>query len=220
MKKRNAFTLAEVLITLGIIGIVASMTLPTLTAKTRKAEATARLKKFYSVMNQAITMAENDYGFCGDWEYEKMSDYDNPDSVNANYGVSEAFSKKYLIPYMKITGSREQEWITAQNQILKGYSITFPDGSVMNSKVGSCIDISFDVNGDRKPNKRGYDQFIFVFCNSKYSVLKNKKRCFSSYKPESTRDENLQNCKDEPYYCSALLQWDNWEFKDDYPYKL
>lgn len=219
MKKKKAFTLAEVLITLGIIGIVAAMTMPTLTAKTRKAEATARLKKFYSVMNQAITMAENDYGFCGDWEYQMM-DANDPDSVDLNYSVSEAFSKKYLIPYMKITNSGEKEWYRNENGNLKGYSITFPDGSVMNSKVGACIDISFDINGDKQPNTRGYDQFIFVLCNSKYSPLKNKKRCFSSYMPESTREENLQNCKDEPYYCSALLQWDNWEFKDDYPYKL
>ena len=38
-KKKTAFTLAEVLITLGIIGIVAAMTLPTLIASYNKQEA-------------------------------------------------------------------------------------------------------------------------------------------------------------------------------------
>lgn len=41
---KHAFTLAEVLITLGIIGVVASMTLPSVIAKFKRQEATARLK--------------------------------------------------------------------------------------------------------------------------------------------------------------------------------
>ena len=55
-----AFTLAEVLITLGIIGIVAAMTLPALIQKNNNQVVEARLKKFYSVMNQAIIQAEAD----------------------------------------------------------------------------------------------------------------------------------------------------------------
>lgn len=58
--KRKGFTLAEVLITLGIIGIVASMTLPALTAKYRKRVIETRLKKFYTVMTQAIILSEEE----------------------------------------------------------------------------------------------------------------------------------------------------------------
>ena len=215
--RKTAFTLAEVLITLGIIGIVAAMTLPTITAKTRKAEATARIKKFYSAMHQAIIMSEMNNGSCKEWQYETVNDYENPDSSGQSYEISEAFNKQYLIPYLKITGSEEREWITSTNQKLKGYALTFADGSVMNSKVGSCIDISFDVNGDKKPNQKGYDQFIFLICKGNQTI---RKHCFTTYKPENNREDNLQNCKRNPYYCSALLEWDNWEFKDDYPYKL
>src|SRR5574344_2046184 len=46
--KRTAFTLAEVMIVLGIIGIVASMTIPTLMNKVAKQEYLTALKKFYS----------------------------------------------------------------------------------------------------------------------------------------------------------------------------
>ncbi len=46
MRKKNAFTLAEVLITLGIIGVVAAMTLPTLIQKNNNSVVEARLKKF------------------------------------------------------------------------------------------------------------------------------------------------------------------------------
>lgn len=49
-KNSYAFTLAEVLITLAIIGIVAALTLPTLNQKQQQIETTSRLKKFYSAM--------------------------------------------------------------------------------------------------------------------------------------------------------------------------
>ena len=51
---KNAFTLAEVLITLGIIGIVAAMTLPGIINDTRYAEIQTSLKKNYSITQQAL----------------------------------------------------------------------------------------------------------------------------------------------------------------------
>ena len=59
--KKVAFTLAEVLITLGIIGIVAAMTMPALIQKNNNKVVETRLKKFYSAINQAVLMAEKDY---------------------------------------------------------------------------------------------------------------------------------------------------------------
>lgn len=56
MKKRLGFTLAEVLITLGIIGVVAAMTIPTLMNQTGQAEFKTGLKKMVSALNQAVTM--------------------------------------------------------------------------------------------------------------------------------------------------------------------
>ena len=70
--RKAAFTLAEVLITLGIIGIVAAMTLPALMANGRKQETVARLKKFNSMMLQAILLSKNDNG---PYEYWNNRDY-------------------------------------------------------------------------------------------------------------------------------------------------
>ena len=58
----NAFRLSESLITLGIIGIVAAMSLPSLTNKLQKKDKSARLKKFNSAINQAITRSIADKG--------------------------------------------------------------------------------------------------------------------------------------------------------------
>lgn len=63
----KGFTLAEVLITLGIIGVVAALTMPALIANSRKTEYSSRLKKFNSTMEQAIRMSELDNGQISDW---------------------------------------------------------------------------------------------------------------------------------------------------------
>ena len=56
MRKFNAFTLAEVLITLGIIGVVAAMTMPTLINQTNGAQYKAAYKKALSAIAQGITL--------------------------------------------------------------------------------------------------------------------------------------------------------------------
>ncbi len=56
MMRKNAFTLAEVLITLGIIGVVAAMTIPTLISNTNGAQFKTAYKKALSTLNQAVLM--------------------------------------------------------------------------------------------------------------------------------------------------------------------
>lgn len=63
MKKRFGFTLAEVLITLGIIGVVAAMTIPTLIANTNSAKFRSQFKKTISTLSQAGLMAQAQYDF-------------------------------------------------------------------------------------------------------------------------------------------------------------
>lgn len=64
---KKGFTLAEVLITLGIIGVVAAMTLPVLIQKHVNSVVETRLAKFYTTFNQAIQMAEVQYGDRKTW---------------------------------------------------------------------------------------------------------------------------------------------------------
>ena len=56
MTKRFGFTLAEVLITLGIIGVVAAMTMPTLMNSTQGAQYKTAYKKALSAISQAVTL--------------------------------------------------------------------------------------------------------------------------------------------------------------------
>lgn len=68
MYKKSAFTLAEVLITLGIIGVVAAMTIPTLLAKYQEKQTVTKLKQTYSILSQAIRSVQEDVGTPDDWE--------------------------------------------------------------------------------------------------------------------------------------------------------
>ena len=68
MKKKAAFTLAEVLITLAIIGIVAALTIPTLMNKYDMLTTATKLRKFYSTMVQVNERAVSEEGNWQTWE--------------------------------------------------------------------------------------------------------------------------------------------------------
>ena len=98
---RFGFTLAEVLITLGIIGVVAAMTIPTLMSNYRKHIIETRLTKFYSTMTQAIKLAENDYDDISGWDKLGSGFVKDDDGNDTTTPVAEAWVNKYIIPYIK-----------------------------------------------------------------------------------------------------------------------
>ena len=63
MMKKNGFTLAEVLITLAIIGVVATMTLPALMTNTGEQQAKTGLKKMVNTLTEAAQMHKTVSGF-------------------------------------------------------------------------------------------------------------------------------------------------------------
>lgn len=66
---KKGFTLAEVLITLGIIGVVAAMTLPALTGKYKRIQTVAQLKKVYSSLLQSVEVSKSEYGDIINWDW-------------------------------------------------------------------------------------------------------------------------------------------------------
>ena len=61
------FTLSEILITLGVIGVVAAMTLPTVISNYKKHVVENNLKKYYTMLNQVLTNSEAENGPAADW---------------------------------------------------------------------------------------------------------------------------------------------------------
>ena len=197
----NGFTLAEVLITLVVIGVVAAMTIPNVVYNNKKHEYSSKFKKFYSTMTQASIRAKADGKDWGDWAATHTSS-------SGNSSIAE-FTEEYLFPYISVAKKNSSS------------SFYFADGTYVSISKGNCLDIIFDANGDKKPNQEGRDRLRFLFCPTSVSYWKNA-GTFMPYQPVSLsgREQLRSSCAETPYYCSALLMLDGWEYKDDYPYRL
>lgn len=196
MKKKIAFTLAEVLITLGIIGVVAAITIPSLLTNIRHRDISVKLQKFTSVMRQMLLTAEEEQGPVNEWNIRLSK---------------EKFFETYFLPYVKASVSNDE--------------LTFNDGSTMTLYLGACMDLIYDTNGKGKPNKEGYDKFRFLIC-PKSDVTWCGAQGFCSYRQNAIRTNRqklIGCCKTHcaghaGLTCSALLEYDNWHFNKDYPY--
>ena len=173
----GAFTLAEVLITLGIIGVVAAMTMPSLiTAKQEKATIST-IKKNYSIFANALLMAQNDNGELYTWGITKDADGLNLVSSNLkpylkiieDCGVGE---KSDCAPgdngkFKDLTGRKRTEDFSSSDY----YSFRLNDGTAVAiqlkkkaeciSSESSCMNFYIDTNGKKYPNTLGKDIFYF-----------------------------------------------------------
>ena len=166
----RGFTLAEVLITLGIIGVVAALTIPTLMQKIDERETVSKVKKIYTVMNNA---------------YENyIADNGVPNFDSSLRTTSEGAEKAFEIfrPYLKITKDCGTGNGTACGMVLdyknkngedastefatdaSRYKVLLTDGTPLWLNTGwNFYTISFDINGKKGPNKYGTDVFVFYF---------------------------------------------------------
>ena len=204
----GAFTLAEVLITLGIIGVVVAMTMPALIANTKKSEISAKLKKFNTTMAQCVLLSEQDNGPAEEWS--NPGGYDTFDLDN--------FFKTYIAPYIKYSSAGLKTEYGS-----KRYYVYLLDGGYFYFVKGNCVDIVYDVNGSKKPNAHGRDIFRFLLCGSKSPEWCDGRHFCPMYSTSAhTREEKIQDCinGDRGSGCTGLLEYDGWEFKKDYPIRL
>ncbi len=232
--RKFGFTLAEVLITLGIIGVVAMLVMPQLIQNYRKRVVETKLVKIFSLMNQAIKRAEVDFGPKKDWTYEG----------GEGGGVSDQteWIQKYWAPYMKIV-----KIDTSSGR--KHPLIYFPDGSTLYCVNGTSVYVwIYSVHGDARK-----------YLDTKYSYYADGKNTFSfMYIPDvtgydrvklppndgitregfipttqgwdGTREGLFENSiykyvgvfcrKDGGNFCTALIEDNGWKIPDDYPIKF
>lgn len=181
-----AFTLAEVLITLGIIGLVAAMTIPTLLNATQDLQFKVAWKKEFSVLSQATELMKKDNG--GDliglftdvnamrdnyMNYLKVIKYCNYDAARNCFPTQIKWlndsSDTVAVPAGFIlndgTAVGLAAWVSANcTNTAYGHN---PTGGWGGAPTQSCGSIFIDVNGSKPPNKVSKDIFQAV-------VLKNK----------------------------------------------
>lgn len=198
-----------------IIGVVAAMTIPTLHYSRMKQEYSAKLKNFYSRMSNAVLDMEVDHG--------SFKEIPIP-VVNSTRSEFDWYMR-YFDPYMghKMVNDAKM-------------TVYFADGSSLFPYYsGFYSEFAYDVNGDKGPNKLGYDRFYFLFAQNdtaRKNCFGNSDTYFGPYCPAGTsvtqmpRETILARCRDGwgnypvGAWCVMLLQNDQWEFKADYPLKF
>ena len=230
--------MAEVLITLGIIGIVAAMTLPSLIGKWQKKVTVTRLKRTYTVLAQAVQRSIADYGDPLNWD---LGDFYNSEYTQANVkDMLEKFTSTYMVPYLakvkkieygtledlgyksvKIPNDESNRYLNTKGQVL-----VLNDGTVLQirSATGNSgtdedrddrivsIYIITDINGFKGPNVIGKDFFTFQIS------LTTGEFGFFYQSSQNTREKMLSSCKSSPWTCGRLILMDGWEIKEDYPW--
>ena len=166
--KKLGFTLAEVLITLGIIGIVAAMTIPSLMTHFQQEQTTTKLKKTISVINQAYRLSYDEVGEpesafdIGAEEYFKT--YWAPYIKVLSYcNTAESCGYKSLFPWKYPNGQNVELQVIAKSARTTFYSM---DGvlyvilTTFGDMTQPSYDIYVDINGGNGPNIMGRDLFV------------------------------------------------------------
>lgn len=181
--KKSGFTLAEVLITLGVIGIIAAMTLPSLIANHRKQVTLTKVKQTYNILNNALERAKGDYD-------TDVNNWYIP-AEGTTLEKSMFFVEKYMKPYLQVLHYCGDKYNTINCELRPkrldgvsgaelmgpfgsgyGTSMVLNNGVVVYVKVGPMtgseisagninrIWLLFDIDGVQGFNKLGYDVFM------------------------------------------------------------
>lgn len=175
--KIKAFTLAEVLVTLTIIGVVSSMTVPTLMFNYKEKQAVTGVKKIYSILAEAVKLAELENGEANTWDVGQRDTYEGSKKV-----------AEYIMPYLKIEkdcGNKSGCFYSGTYKNLKGkaypwqfdtynlyhkvkltngMSLAFwsPGNEYCAQNNKQCGSVIFDINGAAAPNHVGVDVFMLT----------------------------------------------------------
>ena len=224
---KKGFTLAEVLITLGIIGVVAAMTMPTLIKKYTNHVVETRLKVFYSQVNEAIRLSEAEYGDKKEWANGAPDN--TSDNIQTAYLSRDEWFQKYVGKHMKIV--KKELNIPAISGWSSGGNLYYlANGSAFGFIQGSIRDwIFFPGNPDkclkRHPYPLGRCAFAFNFYptsnNEGWQFHYNKGVEPWKYQWDGTLDGLKSACgQSSGKFCTALIQYHNWTIPDDYPFQV
>ncbi len=240
---QKGFTLAETLIALVVIGVVAAITVPNMIIKHQKEETVIRLKKAYSAISQTTNKAISDHGQIKTWELES--------------GKTKEFVDKYVAPYLNVskncgyksTGAcyfEKAQLNTPNNKQSYGdsyYKLILGDGtallmyvSITNDVVNNtpvpraAVTVYIDINGQKGPNIMGRDVFHYVYwVLNDYSIVGGRDYSGKLLPNGGTQVSSGVNRNNliswscnrnggDGRHCAALIMADNWEIKDDYPW--
>ena len=208
--KKAAFTLAEVLITLGIIGVVAAMTMPSLIQNYQEKATVTKLKKCYSLVSQAYVSILNDEGGsdtlqAGD-DLEMMEKFGKYLKYQKTCGRNKGCFPN--VTYKSVTGNGYSKWeddTTDRSRAIltDGTLIMFNKSAMWGGNEGNYLyaQIYVDINGFKGPNQLGRD-FFYFYINPEKIVPAGAKAL-----EEKNEDQKFtKNCiQQNGYACAAWV---------------
>ncbi len=231
IERGSAFTLAEVLITLGIIGIVAALTIPQVITKYQKKIAITRLKKAYNVLTVATQSSISENGPVSSWNYALQA---VDGKLADNYFFKYTNTQKKVIPSYKLHYANGHSGMGIYNDTRTFY--VAPDGmqywlysqcarSSSNTPYPFCTwaYIFVDIDGDGKKNQMGRDVFVF------HVNYNNDKKPMIYFNTKAPDEELKTGCSKGTTgdYLTDLYNWtscldiivkNDWNFPDYYPW--
>lgn len=224
---KSAFTLSEVLVTLGIIGIVAGMTLPTLIQKNQKKQTIVRLKKTYSTLQQSIQLSNAKYGDIDGWDWT----LDTEKFFETYLGCNFIYTRncKYTNGCWNKDGAFNLSGGEYEDNPNRNYwvKLKLNDGTLiaLQKQDNTHVHIDVDINGYNKPNTFGKDIFVITIVKDKlkdtsHQINKPGLYFFGHGLERNEIINNTLGCKTdkEGLMCGELILIDGWELKKDYPW--
>ena len=240
--------MAEVLITLGIIGIVAAMTFPTMLGSYRKKVVENKLKVTYSMISQALQKVQGIYGL--DFVPDELFRADYPADVNGySWELSRDVFEHYFAQHFNIikrypTQSDSSITLVGASNNADGYNQRFHYAITLNNGVTLGFQQQYQNNVHnsmrwfvmlkpitKKDHKfiAGKDVFIFTVNRGNWNATGNMFLSIPDYS-ELSRDNIKEYCTastEHPYrseqralFCTILIFQNGLEIPDDYPVKL
>ena len=202
--KQWAFTLAETLIVMGIIGVVAALTLPNLNSSTGEKEKVAKVKKIYQNINDAFGRAEAVYGPYDEWCPGMY--YFTPECIHRQF--------ERILEFLKYSKKCDSVNICSiamdQNGSTGSYqdAAILADGTIIAFSPGAIGVIRIDIDGINKgANKQGYDVFEFFVNHDKGVHVEDIMSNTSKY---VTHDDHGYFCDFEA--AAWIINFDNMDY--------
>ncbi len=224
--KEFAFTLAEVLVTLGIIGVVSAMTVPTLMQNHQRKTYVTQLHKVYNEFQQSFVQKINDHNAVNLTEAGFVSGSEE-DFLNSYFKIVKYCDKTtadcFASSYNSLSGSSVD-----MSLMTNGYKAVLASGASVSldltdsAGTGDCVGSIFvDINGKSGPNIAGRDLFrMYIYSDGVLddylvdSTCRKTNVCSSGNSAKDLRETNFNdfcNKSGDPDGCFGKILNDNWE---------
>ena len=189
--RKLAFTLAEVLIVIAIVGAVFVMVMANFIQKQQERVTVTKVQKAYNILNQAYLQAVEEYGVPSNWGIPLVSSVTNSSlardilfknlkvlakcsntTSHKNCGISSTYKRLYTKHGISDFKTEKASSVL----ISDGLSFEVFVNEARNSNRGNTPAlektlgfVNVDINGYKKPNRLGYDYFLFYITD--YGII-------------------------------------------------